>query len=248
MAFTVAFVSIANPYVIEDDGAHPLHAPIWAMLGSYDLDEVHDWNESIGKPMMWVYLVVSQVVLVNLLIAMMGNTFSEVYADADREWKFTRLRSAIEVTERFAALPPPLNLPLTAYTLSTYLRQRAFYPAAAKQWRTFGAAKMSMNSAAKDEEALEMKEGKKIKARVALKLKLALKRQEEKEQSLSLETISDTLHKGMDEEKETGMALTNRLERMERILDGLSNKASKSVFGGSSTRGKTTPGKAEVEA
>lgn len=28
--------------------------------------------------MLWVYLLISQIVLVNLLIAMMGNTFSEV--------------------------------------------------------------------------------------------------------------------------------------------------------------------------
>ena len=74
IAFTVSFVSITDPYVIEDSGAHPITAPLWAMLGSYDLEEVHDWNPSIGKPMLYAYLVASQVVLINLLIAMMGNT------------------------------------------------------------------------------------------------------------------------------------------------------------------------------
>ena len=67
VAFTVAFVSITNPYILEDSGNHPITAPLWALLGSYDLEEVHDWNQSIGKPMLWLYLVISNVVLVNLL-------------------------------------------------------------------------------------------------------------------------------------------------------------------------------------
>ena len=104
IAFTVAFVSITNPYIVEDSGNTPLYAPLWALLGSYDLEEVHDWNPSIGKVMLWLYLVVSNVMLINLLIAMMGYTFSEVKDQADREWKFGRLRSIIEVNERFDAL------------------------------------------------------------------------------------------------------------------------------------------------
>ena len=61
LAFTVSFVSIANPYVIEDSGASPLSTPIWAMLGSYDVVEVHEWNQQIGRQMLWVYLMISQV-------------------------------------------------------------------------------------------------------------------------------------------------------------------------------------------
>ena len=93
IAFTVAFVAITNPYIVEDSGNHPVTTPLWALLGSYDLEEVHDWNANIGRPMLWLYLVISNVVLVNLLIAMMGYTFSEVKEQADREWKFGRVRS-----------------------------------------------------------------------------------------------------------------------------------------------------------
>lgn len=39
LAFTVSFVSIANPYVLEESGNHPITAPLWAMLGSYDTVE-----------------------------------------------------------------------------------------------------------------------------------------------------------------------------------------------------------------
>merc|ERR1712167_389792 len=44
------------------------------------------------------YVIVSQIILVNLLITMMGHTFS-----------------VIQATERMSPVPPPLNLPQTSY-------------------------------------------------------------------------------------------------------------------------------------
>jgi hypothetical protein len=46
---------------------------------------------------------------------MMGHTFGVIKERADEEWKFGRLKSVLEATERMSPLPPPFNLPLTVY-------------------------------------------------------------------------------------------------------------------------------------
>ena len=168
IAFTVAFVSIADPYVIEQSGEHPMTAPLWAMLGSFDVGEFADWNPSIGKPMLWLYVVFSNIVFINLLIAMMGYTFSNVMSEADREWKFGRLRSIIEINERFSALPPPFNLPLTLYTFVTYCARKLSTGSGTQDDREYSEAELH-----------EMKVAKKAKAKAARRLIFALKRRQE---------------------------------------------------------------------
>lgn len=212
IAFTVSFVAITNPYVLEETGNHPITAPLWAMLGSYDLPEIRDWNPNIGKPMMWLYLVVSNVVLVNLLIAMMGNTFGEVYADSDREWKFGRLRSVIETTERFHRVPPPFNLPFTMYTLIKYFYCKVFDPVAAARWVTNGADQVPIDADA-------LKEAKKAKLKVARKLLWALKRKSEDDAGISLGGVAKDVSTGLEQQKtmnSTVLALMQRMERYEK--------------------------------
>ena len=251
VAFTVSFVSIANPYVLEESGDKPEAAPIWAMLGSYDLEEVYDWNNSIGKPIMWIYLVVSNVVLVNLLIAMMGNTFSEVYADADREWKFGRLRNVIEVTERFSALPPPLNVGLTAYHIVGYLRCKMFDHPRYVEWYSFGEQKVSMGDAAKADERRKMKVAKKAKSQVALKLKFALKRQDEREAATSMDAMCENVLTGVHGQSilvSTVQQQAARLENIERLLDHMAATPARKRVGLLSGRGAAPSGAGEVQA
>ena len=50
------------------------------------------------------------IVLMNLLIAMMGQTFSKVYERANEVWSYGRYRLIAE-TAAMDLLPPPLNLP-----------------------------------------------------------------------------------------------------------------------------------------
>ena len=112
-AYTVAFITISDPDEVSPDADTPITAPIWAMLGSFDNQEVGSWNGHVGQLMLWTYLVVSNILLVNLLIAMMGDTFGVIKEMADEEWKFSRLLSVVESAERMSATPPPLNLPIT---------------------------------------------------------------------------------------------------------------------------------------
>lgn len=62
--------------------------------------------------MLWVYVMISNVLLVNLLIAMMSDTYSDIKEKADVEWKFARVSSVLEAIERTHPLPPPFSLPL----------------------------------------------------------------------------------------------------------------------------------------
>jgi hypothetical protein len=75
--------------------------------------------------MLWLYVIFSNVVLVNLLIAMMGHTFETMIEEADLEWKFGRLQSIIECNDRFCAVPPPFNLPITLFAFLSFMYRKA---------------------------------------------------------------------------------------------------------------------------
>ena len=46
--------------------------PLWAMLGWFEPGDIDAWAGQRGKTLLWMYVMVSNVLLVNLLIAMMG--------------------------------------------------------------------------------------------------------------------------------------------------------------------------------
>ena len=58
--------------------------------------------------MLWVYFMVSQVVLVNLLVAIMGDTWSSVKESADVEWRFLFVENIEEFFD-MPHVPPPFN-------------------------------------------------------------------------------------------------------------------------------------------
>ena len=58
--------------------------------------------------------VTPQVLLVNLLIAMMSDTYTDIKENADIEWKFSRMTSVLESVERTHPVPPPVSLPVLA--------------------------------------------------------------------------------------------------------------------------------------
>merc|ERR1719453_916049 len=64
--------------------------------------------------------MISNVLLVNLLIAMMAETYSQVKENADLEWKYGRVASVLEAIERTHWLPPPFSLPLIAYKFARW--------------------------------------------------------------------------------------------------------------------------------
>jgi len=79
---------------------------------------------NIGVILLGVYAFIAQVILVNLLIAMMGNTYSDIQDNSDKEWKFFRYQMVFDYTT-CSAYPPPLNLVIDPVN---YLFERFLVP------------------------------------------------------------------------------------------------------------------------
>ncbi|GLH16068.1 Transient receptor potential-gamma protein [Gryllus bimaculatus] len=67
------------------------------------------WTTYLFKCMFMVYMLVSVVVLINLLIAMMSDTYQRIQAQSDIEWKYG-LAKLIRNMHRTTTTPSPLNL------------------------------------------------------------------------------------------------------------------------------------------
>ncbi|XP_059366352.1 serine/threonine-protein phosphatase 6 regulatory ankyrin repeat subunit B-like [Carassius carassius] len=65
--------------------------------------------EFLAKMVFSVYLVVTSIVLINLLIAMMSDTYQRIQAQSDMEWKFGRA-ILIRDMSRKSGIPSPFNL------------------------------------------------------------------------------------------------------------------------------------------
>ncbi|XP_049790340.1 serine/threonine-protein phosphatase 6 regulatory ankyrin repeat subunit A [Schistocerca nitens] len=74
-----------------------------------------DWTNALFKGMFMVYMLVSVVVLINLLIAMMSDTYQRIQAQSDIEWKYG-LAKLIRNMHRTTTTPSPLNL-ITSWLL-----------------------------------------------------------------------------------------------------------------------------------
>ncbi|KAL1139667.1 hypothetical protein AAG570_006645 [Ranatra chinensis] len=84
-----------TPDVLKVKGAHQPH-----------------WTIYLFKLVYGVYMLVSVVVLINLLIAMMSDTYQRIQAQSDIEWKYG-LAKLIRNMHRTTTTPSPLNLVTT---------------------------------------------------------------------------------------------------------------------------------------
>jgi len=83
---------------------------------SYAMDTMD--KTYLGVVLLAIYALISQIMLVNLLIAMMGDTYSDVKDNSDKEWRFYRYVIVYEYKTN-SSLPPPFNL-LVGPILSVY--------------------------------------------------------------------------------------------------------------------------------
>ncbi|GFO26883.1 short transient receptor potential channel 6 [Plakobranchus ocellatus] len=72
--------------------------------------EVLAMVEVVGYMLYGVYILGAVVVLINMLIAMMSNTFEEIQKSEDSEWKFARAKLWISFIEQGTTLPIPFNI------------------------------------------------------------------------------------------------------------------------------------------
>ena len=114
VAFSVTILSSSrSPEPFDSHG--PLGVALWAIHGEFDLAQIEFQDATslgLGPHVLWVYVMISNVVLVNLLIAMMSDTYTTVKEHANREWMFERLGSTLEMVERMHVVPPPFSLPI----------------------------------------------------------------------------------------------------------------------------------------
>ncbi|XP_071964995.1 uncharacterized protein [Antedon mediterranea] len=68
-----------------------------------------DFTLTLTKIVFGTYLIVTLIVLINLLIAMMSDTYQRIQAQSDTEWKFARAKLIRKMNKTFAT-PAPLNL------------------------------------------------------------------------------------------------------------------------------------------
>ena len=92
----------------------PWIATVWGLYGFFEPGELAaaPGSSSIAPLVLWVYLMIAVVLLVNLLIAMFNDTYRKIAVeDAEPHWKMTHAQQ-IKVYMRQYPVPPPLNVPL----------------------------------------------------------------------------------------------------------------------------------------
>ncbi|RZF48962.1 hypothetical protein LSTR_LSTR003038 [Laodelphax striatellus] len=87
----------------------------WASFGmvgidTFDLTGIKTYTRFWGLLMFGSYSVINVIVLLNLLIAMMSNSFAMIEQHSDTEWKFARTKLWMSYFEESATLPPPFNI------------------------------------------------------------------------------------------------------------------------------------------
>jgi len=115
LSFGWALMGYVHEYVSDDtwnsiypDG--PILLPIWATFGEFSSAfPFINSADTVGIILLAVYLFAADILLVNLLIAMMNDSYSRIHDNADLEWQFARY-SLINEYEATSALPPPLNI------------------------------------------------------------------------------------------------------------------------------------------
>ena len=87
---------------------------VFGLVEPPDLPRVHhsrhpSWAMALIKIVFGMYLIVTVIVLLNLLIAMMSDTYQRIQAQSDTEWKFGRAKLYRNMAKT-SATPAPLNL------------------------------------------------------------------------------------------------------------------------------------------
>ncbi|XP_029441668.1 short transient receptor potential channel 5 [Rhinatrema bivittatum] len=92
-----------------------LQSLFWSVFGLLNLYVTnvkarHEFTEFVGATMFGTYNVISLVVLLNMLIAMMNNSYQLIADHADIEWKFARTKLWMSYFDEGGTLPPPFNI------------------------------------------------------------------------------------------------------------------------------------------
>nr|XP_056704045.1 short transient receptor potential channel 4 [Euleptes europaea] len=123
-----------------------LQSLFWSVFGLINLYVTnvkarHEFTEFVGATMFGTYNVISLVVLLNMLIAMMNNSYQLIADHADIEWKFARTKLWMSYFEEGGTLPTPFNVipsPKSLWYLIAWLWRRVCRKKIRKKPESFG--------------------------------------------------------------------------------------------------------------
>ncbi|KAJ8391483.1 hypothetical protein AAFF_G00089570 [Aldrovandia affinis] len=124
-----------------------LQSLFWSIFGLISLHVTnvkanHEFTEFVGATMFGTYNVISLVVLLNMLIAMMNNSYQHIADHADIEWKFARTKLWMSYFEEGGTLPSPFNIipsPKSIWYLFKWIKKRFCKPTGSRRPGAFGA-------------------------------------------------------------------------------------------------------------
>ncbi|XP_077422308.1 short transient receptor potential channel 4b [Vanacampus margaritifer] len=122
-----------------------LQSLFWSVFGLISLYVTrvkpdHEFTEFVGTTMFGTYNIISLVVLLNMLIAMMNNSYQHIADHADIEWKFARTKLWMSYFEEGGTLPSPFNIipsPKSFYYLTGWIQARVLRRPSLKRLQTF---------------------------------------------------------------------------------------------------------------
>lgn len=123
-----------------------LQSLFWSIFGLINLyvtnvDPDHQFTEFVGATMFGTYNIISLVVLLNMLIAMMNNSYQHIADHADIEWKFARTKLWMSYFEEGATLPAPFNIipsPKTFWYLMCWIKRQICKRASSRRPESLG--------------------------------------------------------------------------------------------------------------
>ncbi|KAM7374498.1 hypothetical protein PAMP_007151 [Pampus punctatissimus] len=123
-----------------------LQSLFWSIFGLISLyvtnvDADHQFTEFVGATMFGTYNIISLVVLLNMLIAMMNNSYQHIADHADIEWKFARTKLWMSYFEEGATLPAPFNIipsPKSFLYLMCWIKRQVCKRTSSKRPETIG--------------------------------------------------------------------------------------------------------------
>ncbi|KAL6098928.1 uncharacterized protein ACO6RY_17957 [Pungitius sinensis] len=116
-AFLCGINNVYVPYVISPHLGRfneTFHFLFWTMFGVANQDYVDMPEfmlaEFVGRVLYGIFTLVIVIVLLNMLIAMITNSFQKIEDDADVEWKFARSKLYLSYFREGLTIPVPFNI------------------------------------------------------------------------------------------------------------------------------------------
>ncbi|XP_067395155.1 short transient receptor potential channel 2-like [Emydura macquarii macquarii] len=118
--FTAFLCGLNNTYVYYQESRRlgsfneTFRFLFWTMFGMEEHQAVdmprYLVAESVGRALYGIFTIVMVIVLLNMLIAMITNSFQKIEDDADVEWKFARSKLYLSYFREGLTLPVPFNV------------------------------------------------------------------------------------------------------------------------------------------